>query len=58
MRKGIFGALALTVAALGPAACGDDAVVEAEDATSPDVEVSNARLMLPAVAGSQGLARP
>ena len=54
MRKGIFGALALTVAALGPAACGDDAVVEAEDAAPAGIAVSNARLMLPAVAGNPG----
>jgi len=54
MRKGILGALALTIASLGPAGCGEGAAVEAEDTATAGIEITNARLMLPAVAGNPG----
>ena len=51
MTKSIWPALALTLAALGPAACGDDA---SPVAAGPSVAATNARLMLPAVKGNPG----
>jgi len=56
MTKSIWPALALTLAALGPAACGDasDPGADAEAAALADVKVTNAKLMLPAVAGNPG----
>jgi len=55
MRNSIWAALALSLAALGPVAC-DRAEAPAD--TSPEapdgVEVSNGRLMLPAVGGNPG----
>jgi len=51
MTKSIWPALALALAALGPAACGDDASVVP---AGPAVAATNARLMLPAVAGNPG----
>jgi copper(I)-binding protein len=54
MTKSIWPALALAIAALGPAACGgSDAPVEA-DAAPAGIAVTNAQLMLPAVAGNPG----
>jgi len=56
MTKSIWPALALALAALGPAACGDasDPGADAEAAALADVKVTNAKLMLPAVAGNPG----
>ena len=56
MTKSIWPALALALAATGPAACGDasDPGADAEAAALSAVTVSNAKLMLPAVAGNPG----
>jgi copper(I)-binding protein len=61
MNRGIWIALALAGAALGPAACGDqEAPPEAGPAAGPEapagVTASNGRLMLPAVAGNPAAA--
>lgn len=55
MKRSVWGAIALSIAALGPTACGEapeqtDAAPEAPEG----IAVSNARLMLPAVAGNPG----
>ena len=54
MRKSMLGALALGIAALGPAGCGEEPAAEAEAGTVEGIAISNARLMLPAVAGNPG----
>jgi copper(I)-binding protein len=54
MTKSIWPALALALAAFGPAACGADAPAEAEPGKVAGIEVTNAKLMLPAVAGNPG----
>jgi copper(I)-binding protein len=56
MTKSIWPALALAVAALGPGGCGaaSDPGADAEAAALAAVTVSNAKLMLPAVAGNPG----
>jgi periplasmic copper chaperone A len=56
MTKSIRAALALGVAALLPAACGEAPAEQAEAAaTAPEgITVANARLMLPAVKGNPG----
>jgi len=53
MRKSIWAALALAAAAIGPAACSEaEAPVDAGPEAPEGIAVSNARLMLPAVAGN------
>ena len=54
MKKGMLRALALGFATLGLAGCSEEAAVEAESAGPAGVAVTNARLMLPAVAGNPG----
>jgi copper(I)-binding protein len=54
MRKTMLGALALGIAALGPAGCGEEPAAEAEAGTVEGIAITNARLMLPAVAGNPG----
>jgi len=56
MTKSIWPALALALAATGPAACGaaSDPGADAEAKALSEVTVSNAKLMLPAVAGNPG----
>src|SRR5690349_2379225 len=53
MKRSVWSAIALGIVALGPTACGN-APEEAETGpAAPDgIAVSNARLMLPAVAGN------
>src|SRR5688572_1428554 len=55
MKRSVWGAIALAVAALGPAACGEaPEQASAEPAGPEGITVSNARLMLPAVKGNPG----
>jgi len=55
MTKNIWAALALGLAALGPAACGEaEAPADANPDAPEGITVSNGRLMLPAVAGNPG----
>ncbi len=54
MRKTMLGALALGIAALGPVGCGEEPAAEAEAGTVDGIAITNARLMLPAVAGNPG----
>ncbi len=55
MSKSIWAALALTVAALAPAACSETPEQAETAPEAPEgVAVTNARLMLPAVAGNPG----
>ena len=55
MTKSIWPALALALAALGPAACGGtDSPVDADETAPAGIAVTNAQLMLPAVAGNPG----
>lgn len=55
MTKSIWPALALALAALGPAACGEaDAPADAAPDAPEGISVSNAAMMLPAVAGNPG----
>ena len=56
MTKSILPAVALALAAMGPAACGaeSDPGADAEAAALAEVTVNNAKLMLPAVAGNPG----
>jgi hypothetical protein len=55
MKGSVWSAVALAIAALGPAACGE-APEQAEDqpAAPEGIAVTNGRLMLPAVAGNPG----
>lgn len=55
MKRSVWGAIALAVAALGPAAC-NEAPQKAENgpAAPEGISVTNARLMLPAVKGNPG----
>ena len=53
MKRSVWSAVALGIAALGPTACGDSPEqAEAGPAAPEGISVSNARLMLPAVAGN------
>jgi hypothetical protein len=54
MRKTMLGALALGIASMAPVGCSEEAAVEAEAGTVDGIAVTNARLMLPAVAGNPG----
>ena len=55
MNKSVWSAVALALAALGPAACGEAPDEAAAATAAPEgITVSNARLMLPAVAGNPG----
>ena len=56
MTKSILPAVALALAAMGPAACvaESDPGADAEAAALAEVTVNNAKLMLPAVAGNPG----
>ena len=56
MTKSILPAVALALAAMGPAACvaESDPGADAEAAARAEVTVNNAKLMLPAVAGNPG----
>ncbi len=55
MNRSVWSAVALTIAALGPAACGEAPEQADTGPTAPDgISVTNARLMLPAVPGNPG----
>ena len=55
MTKSKWAALALALAAIGPAACGEGQQAADPSPEAPaGIEVSNGRLMLPAVAGNPG----
>ena len=55
MKRRVWSAMALVLAALGPAACSEaPEQAEAGPAAADGITVSNARLMLPAVAGNPG----
>jgi len=55
MRKSVWSAVTLVLAALGPAACSETPEQAQAGADAPDgIAVTNARLMLPAVAGNPG----
>lgn len=55
MNRSIWMALAMAGAAIGPAACGEREATPAAGPEAPEgIAVSNARLMLPAVAGNPG----
>lgn len=55
MKRGVWGAVALAVIALGPAGCGEaPEAASAEPAAPEGITVTNARLMLPAVKGNPG----
>lgn len=56
MRSAIFASTALALATLGLAACGGEkaAETEASDASAEGIAITDARLMLPAVAGNPG----
>ena len=55
MKRSLLSAVALALAALGPAACGEaPEEAEAAPAATEGIAVTNARLMLPAVAGNPG----
>src|SRR6187551_1355324 len=55
MKRSVWSALAMGVAALGPVACGEAPEQAAAGPAVPEgITVTNARLMLPAVAGNPG----
>jgi copper(I)-binding protein len=55
MKRSIWSAIALSIVALGPTACGEaPGEAEAGAKASDGISVTNARLMLPAVAGNPG----
>jgi copper(I)-binding protein len=55
MKRSVWSAVALGIAALGPTACGEAPEEAAAGPEAPEgISVSNARLMLPAVAGNPG----
>jgi copper(I)-binding protein len=55
MKRSVWSAAALALAVLGPAACSEaPEQAEAGPAAADGITVSNARLMLPAVAGNPG----
>ena len=56
MISAIFASAALALAAFGLAACGDEKAAEADasDATADGIAITDARLILPAVAGNPG----
>lgn len=55
MKRSVWSALALGIAAAGPTACGEAPEEAAASPAAPDgITVSDARLMLPAVAGNPG----
>ena len=55
MNRSVLSAAALAVATLGPAACGEaPEQAQAAPGTTEGIAVTNARLMLPAVAGNPG----
>ena len=55
MNRSVWSAAALALAALGPTACGETPEqAEAAPAATEGIAVTNARLMLPAVAGNPG----
>lgn len=55
MNRSVWSAVALALGALGPAACSETPeAAESGPAAAEGIAVSNARLMLPAVAGNPG----
>jgi copper(I)-binding protein len=57
MNRSVWSAAAMALAALGPTACSEAPAPAAEEAAGPEgIAVTNARLMLPAVAGNPGAA--
>src|SRR6188768_510190 len=55
MKRSVWSALAMGVAALGPVACGEAPEQAAAGPAVPEgIAVTNARLMLPAVKGNPG----
>jgi len=54
MKRSVWSAVALAVAALGPAGCSEAPEQAAESAAPEGIAVTNARLMLPAVKGNPG----
>ena len=55
MKRSIWSAAALALAAIGPVACGEAPVEQAADPEAPaGIAVDNARLMLPPVPGNPG----
>ena len=55
MKRSVWSAVALGIAALGPVACGEaPEKAEAGPAAPEGISVTNGRLMLPAVAGNPG----
>jgi copper(I)-binding protein len=54
MKRSVWSAVALAIAAVGPVACSEVPEQPAETAGPEGVAVTNARLMLPAVKGNPG----
>jgi len=55
MKRSVWSAIALGIASLGPTACGEAPDKAAAGPAAPEgISVTNARLMLPAVAGNPG----
>lgn len=54
MKRSVWSAVALAIAAFGPMACSEAPEQAAEPAAPEGIAVSNARLMLPAVKGNPG----
>lgn len=55
MKRSVWSAIALGIAAFGPTACGEaPEATETGPAAPEGISVTNARLMLPAVAGNPG----
>lgn len=55
MKRSVWSAIALGIAALGPTACGEAPEAAETGPKAPDgIAVTNARLMLPAVKGNPG----
>ena len=55
MKRSVWSAVAIGIAALGPVACGEAPEEAAAGPAAPEgISVTNARLMLPAVAGNPG----
>ena len=54
MKRSVWSAIALSIVAFGPTACGEAPEADAGPAAPEGISVTNARLMLPAVAGNPG----
>lgn len=55
MKRSVWSAIALSIVALGPTACGEAPEAAEAGPTAPEgIAVTNARLMLPAVKGNPG----